>query len=29
MGTQKTLVFIALVVSMATVSGYIFGTVWG
>lgn len=29
MGTKKTLVFIALVVSMATVSGYIFGTVWG
>jgi len=29
MGTKKTLVFIALVVSMATVSGYIFGSVWG
>jgi uncharacterized protein len=29
MGTKKTLVFVALVVFMATVSGYIFGTVWG
>lgn len=29
MGTKKTVVFVALVVSMATVSGYIFGSVWG
>ena len=28
MGTKKTLVFISLVVVMATASGYIFGTVW-
>ena len=29
MGTKKTLVFISLVVVMATISGYIFGIVWG
>jgi hypothetical protein len=29
MGTKKTLVFVALVVVMATTSGVIFGTVWG
>jgi len=29
MGTQKTLVFVALVVVMATISGWIFGAVWG
>ena len=29
MGTKKTLVFIALVVVMATISGMIFGTVMG
>jgi uncharacterized membrane protein YraQ (UPF0718 family) len=28
-GTQKTLVFVALVVVMATVSGLIYGSVWG
>jgi uncharacterized membrane protein YraQ (UPF0718 family) len=29
MGTKKTLVFVALVVAMATVSGLVFGAVWG
>ena len=29
MGTEKTLVFITLVVVMATISGYIFGSIWG
>jgi uncharacterized membrane protein YraQ (UPF0718 family) len=29
MGTKKTLVFVGLVVAMATVSGMIFGAVWG
>jgi len=29
MGTKKTLVFVALVVTMATASGFIFGAVWG
>ena len=29
MGTKKTVVFVALVVTMATVSGLIFGAVWG
>jgi len=29
MGTKKTLVFITLVVVMATGSGYIFGSIWG
>ncbi len=29
MGTKKTLVFITLVVVMATISGYVFGTFWG
>jgi len=29
MGTRKTLVFVALVVIMATVSGYVFGVFWG
>ena len=29
MGTKKTLVFITLVVVMATISGYVFGSIWG
>jgi hypothetical protein len=29
MGTQKTVVFVSLVVVMATISGWIFGAVWG
>jgi len=29
MGTKKTLVFVTLVVVMATVSGYLFGSIWG
>ena len=29
MGTQKTIVFVILVVVMATISGIIFGMVWG
>jgi len=29
MGTEKTLVFVSLVVVMATISGMIFGAVWG
>jgi uncharacterized membrane protein YraQ (UPF0718 family) len=29
MGTQKTIVFVLLVISMATISGIIFGTFWG
>ena len=29
MGTEKTLVFITLVVVMATISGYVFGSIWG
>ena len=29
LGTKKTLVFIALVVVMATISGWVFGTFWG
>jgi uncharacterized membrane protein YraQ (UPF0718 family) len=29
MGTQKTIVFVSLVIVMATVSGMIFGSVWG
>jgi hypothetical protein len=29
MGTKKTLVFVALVVAMATASGMIFGAFWG
>ena len=29
MGTQKTVVFVLLVIAMATVSGIIFGTFWG
>ena len=29
MGTKKTLVFIALVVIMATVTGLAFGAIWG
>jgi uncharacterized membrane protein YraQ (UPF0718 family) len=28
MGTQKTIVFILLVVTMATISGFVFGTFW-
>jgi len=29
MGTEKTIVFVSLVVVMATISGMIFGEVWG
>ncbi len=29
MGTQKTIVFVSLVIAMATVSGIVFGTFWG
>jgi hypothetical protein len=29
LGTEKTLVYVALVVVMATISGLIFGTFWG
>ncbi|MFC1766414.1 permease [Planctomycetota bacterium] len=29
MGTQKTIVFVSLVIVMATISGMIFGAVWG
>ena len=29
MGTQKTVVFVLLVIAMATISGIIFGTFWG
>jgi len=29
LGTEKTLVYVALVVVMATISGLIFGTIWG
>jgi uncharacterized protein len=29
MGTQKTIVFVCLVIVMATISGMVFGTVWG
>jgi uncharacterized protein len=29
MGWQKTVVFVALVVVMATITGWIFGAVWG
>jgi uncharacterized membrane protein YraQ (UPF0718 family) len=29
MGTQKTVVFVSLVIIMATISGIIFGTFWG
>jgi uncharacterized protein len=29
MGTKKTLVFVTLVVGMATISGYLFGSIWG
>ena len=29
MGTQKTVVFVWLVIVMATISGMVFGTVWG
>jgi hypothetical protein len=29
MGTKKTLVFVALVCLLATITGKIFGTVWG
>jgi ABC-type multidrug transport system ATPase subunit len=28
MGTQKTIIFVTLVVVMATIAGMIFGTVW-
>jgi uncharacterized membrane protein YraQ (UPF0718 family) len=29
MGTTKTAVFVALVVVMATISGIVFGAIWG
>ena len=29
MGTQKTVVFVSLVITMATISGMIFGVFWG
>ena len=29
MGTQKTAVFVALVIVMATISGMLFGAFWG
>jgi hypothetical protein len=29
MGTKKTVVFVGLVMVMATISGLIFGAVWG
>jgi hypothetical protein len=29
MGTKKTVVFVLLVITMATISGLIFGAVWG
>jgi hypothetical protein len=29
MGTKKTVVFVLLVMVMATVSGLIFGAIWG
>ncbi|MDP8214777.1 MAG: hypothetical protein P9M10_06245 [Candidatus Euphemobacter frigidus] len=29
MGTKKTLVFVILVVVMATGTGFIFGSIWG
>jgi hypothetical protein len=29
MGTQKTVVFVTLVILMATVSGIVFGAFWG
>jgi hypothetical protein len=29
MGTKKTLVFVLLVVTMATISGLTFGAIWG
>jgi hypothetical protein len=29
MGTKKTVVFVLLVMVMATISGLIFGTFWG
>lgn len=29
MGTKKTLVYIALVITMSTITGMIFGTIWG
>ncbi|MEB3227386.1 MAG: hypothetical protein VKJ27_03300 [Synechocystis sp.] len=28
-GTKKTVVFVALVVAMATLSGIIYGAIWG